>query len=69
MRLNDLSVIDKKHWLLHLNACIKDTPSVKKEANIFLKGGVLPNLKHPADIHDWLEQPETRIFLEVVNGR
>lgn len=58
--LNDLSLIDKAHWMLHINACIKDTPSIKREANVFLEGGVLPNIKHPSYIHDWLEQPERR---------
>ena len=62
--LNDLSLEDKKHWELHLNACIKDTPSVKKEVDVFLKGGILPKLAHPAHIHDWLEKPEMREKLE-----
>ena len=62
--LNDLSPVDKKHWELHLNACIKDTLSVKKEADLFLKGAVLPKLKHPSEIHDWLEKPEMRDELE-----
>ena len=62
MILNDLK--DKAHWILHLNATIKDTPSVKKEAEVFLSGAKLPNIKHPAYIHDWLEHPERRIEIE-----
>lgn len=66
--LNDLSPIDKAHWELHLKAALKDTPSLKKQVNVFLKGGKLPNLKHPADIHDWLEQPDRRLEIEAYNG-
>lgn len=66
--LNDLSPIDKAHWELHLNAALKDNPSVKKEVNKFLIGGELPNIKHPAYIHDWLEQPERKAEIEALNG-
>jgi len=66
--LSSLSLVDKNHWELHLNACVKDTPSVEKEANVFLKGGELPNLKHPSYIHDWLEHPELRTSIEALNG-
>ncbi len=66
--LNELTPIDKAHWQLHLNACIKDTPIVKKEADVFLKGGELPKLAHPSDIHDWLEYPERREEIEGLNG-
>ena len=64
MILNDLTAIDKAHWELHINACIKDAPSVKAEADVFLLGGELPKLAHPSYIHDWLERPEFRIELE-----
>jgi len=33
-----------------------------------LSRGELPNLKHPADIHDWLEKPERRTEIEALNG-
>lgn len=66
--LNDLSLIERKHWELHLNAAVKDNPSVKKEINVFLRGGELPNIGHPAHIHDWLEQPERRLEIEAYNG-
>lgn len=66
--LNDLSPIDKAHWELHLKAAIKDNPSVKREVNKFLRGGELPNIKHPAYIHDWLEQPDRRVEIEALNG-
>ena len=64
--LNDLSKIEKAHWKLHLNAALKDNPSLKEEIEVFIKGGELPNLKHPASIHDWLEKPNER--LEKIDG-
>lgn len=66
--LDDLSLIERKHWELHLNAAIKDTPSVRTQARIFLRNGELPNIKHPSDIHDWLEQPDRRLEIEAHNG-
>lgn len=68
LTLNDLPLIERKHWELHLNACIKDTPSVRQEADTFLLGGKLPNIKHPAYIHDWLEHPERRTEIEAYYG-
>lgn len=64
--LADLSPIDKAHWKLHLNAALKDNPSLKAEIEVFTKGGGLPNLRHPADVHDWFEKPDKRA--EVYNG-
>ena len=66
--LNKLTGIEKAHWELHLNATLKDNPSLKREIEVFLKGGELPDLKHPAYIHDWLEQPERRAEIEAYNG-
>lgn len=66
--LAGLSLIDKAHWELHLNAVKKDTPSVKTEVDKFLAGGKLPKITHPAYIHDWLERPEERVGIEVLNG-
>lgn len=66
--LNDLPLIERKHWELHLNAVKKDTPSLENEVEIFLIGGKLPNLKHPSYIHDWLEQPDRRVEIEALNG-
>jgi len=62
--LIDLAPQEREHWKLHLNAVIQDTPSVEKEANKFLKGSELPKIKHPAYIHDWLEQPDEREEIE-----
>jgi len=62
--LKDLPELEKKHWELHLNAVLKDTPSLSKEVNEFLTSKELPNLKHPSSIHDWLEKPERRPELE-----
>ncbi len=58
--LNDLSLVERDHWLLHLNAALKDTPALKAEIEVFTNGGELPSLKHPASIHDWLEHPGER---------
>lgn len=66
--LRELPEIERKHWELHLKAALKDTPALEKEINAFLKDGELPNLKHPSSIHDWLEQPDRRIEIEVLNG-
>ena len=66
--LNTLSSIKRKHWVLHLNAVMKDTPSLEKEVEKFLRGSELPNIKHPSYIHDWLEQPDRRIEIEAYNG-
>lgn len=66
--LNTLLAEDKTHWELHLNAALKDTPSLGKQVRVFLKGGELPNLEHPSFIHDWLEIPELRSRLEAWNG-
>lgn len=67
-RLADLSLLDRKHWELHLNVALKDNPLLEKEIEVFLIGGELPNIKHPAYIHDWLEQPERRAEIEALNG-
>jgi len=66
--LIDLSPIDRKHWELHLNAVVKDTPTLRKEVKIFLGGGELPNIKHPSYIHDWLEQPDRKVEIEAWDG-
>lgn len=66
MILNNLTAIDKAHWELHLRAVAEDTPSLKREVQVFLDGAELPKLGHPADIHNWLEKPEMR--LEKLNG-
>ena len=68
MKITELSLIDRKHWELHLNAALKDTPSLQRDVEIFTKGGELPNIKHPFLIHDWLEQPEKRLEIEAWNG-
>lgn len=68
MKLKDLAPIDKAHWELHLNTVLRDTLSLKKQIEVFLKGGELPNLKHPSSIHDWLEQPDRRADLEKIDG-
>ena len=63
-------VKDKAHWELHLKCAqkdLKENVTASKEIVDFLSSKtVLPDLKHPADIHDWLEYPERR--LEAFNG-
>lgn len=68
MIINDLSSVDKAHWMLHLKYVVKDTPSIKRETDAFLSGSKLPNIKHPSFIHDWLEHPEMRAMIEAWNG-
>lgn len=63
-RLSDLTIKERRHWELHLKATLEDTPALSKEIEGFLKGGELPNLEHPSDIHDWLEQPDRRVEIE-----
>lgn len=65
---NSLSAEDRSHWELHLNVALWDTPSHKKEVDVFLKGGELPKLNHPSYIHDWLKHPERRVEIEAYNG-
>ena len=59
-----LSPQESQHWLLHLDACIADTPEVKREAKVFINGGELPPIAHPFYIHDWLEKPKRRLEIE-----
>ncbi len=62
--LNTLSVRDKAHWLVHLNALKKQFPNDVILTNM-IKGSVaLPNIQHPCYIHDWWEHPEMRKELE-----
>lgn len=68
LTLNDLTPELKAHWELHLNALMKDTPTLKKDVRVLLRGGILPNIKHPSYIHDWMEQPEMRLEVEAWNG-
>jgi len=65
--INDLSLIDKKHWELHLNALKKDSPFVSAEVDkLLISAKEIPNLKHPSDIHEWFERPELRDRLEKI---
>ena len=67
--LKILPEIDKEHWKLHLNAALDDNPTLKTEIrNLLLSKVDLPNIKHPADIHTWLENPELRPGIEVSSG-
>lgn len=67
--LNDLTTTNKAHWELHLNAVIEDTPSLRRQVRRLLRGpDDLPNIRHPAYVHDWLEYPEMRTEIEAYNG-
>lgn len=60
MLLNKLAGIEKAHWELHLKAAQKDLGMTKEIRDFLSSKEQLPDLKHPADIHDWLEYPESR---------
>ena len=62
--LNELTGKEKAHWELHLKAAQKDLGMTKEIREFLSSKVILPNLKHPADIHDWLEEPERRIEIE-----
>lgn len=68
MIISDLSLAERAHWELHLNAALKDLPELKKEITTMLREGELPNIKHPSYIHDWLEQPERQTEIEAYDG-
>ena len=62
----------KAHWTLHLNAANVDwldSVSLRNQIRRYLRGqDELPNIKHPAYIHDWLEYPERRTEIEAWHG-
>lgn len=63
--LDKLLTNDKKHWELHLKAAQADLPVAKTAISEYLASKiVLPELKHPSYIHDWLEHPELRKDIE-----
>ena len=69
MLLSELTPELKAHWLLHLNATNIDLPALKNEIRAYIRSTAqLPNLKHPSYIHDWLEIPEMRTYLESLDG-
>lgn len=70
--INTLNTIDKNHYLLHLNAIIKDAEDVKDkeeqkriiaEAQDMIDSKALIPVNHPCYIHDWIEKPESRGIL------
>lgn len=66
--LNELTGLEKAHWELHLKYAQKDL-GMTNEIRDFLSSKVdLPNIKHPAYIHDWLEYPDMRLEIEEWNG-
>jgi hypothetical protein len=63
--LSSYTTVDLKHWELHLNAALKENPKLETEIQSYLTSKTqLPNLKVPYLIHDWLEIPEKRTWLE-----
>jgi len=65
MLLSALSLTDRNHWKVHLDALLKDNPSAKTEINRMITSKAqLPNIKHPSYIHDWFERPERRKEIE-----
>ena len=63
--LNQLTGVEKAHWQLHLNAAQNDGMVV---TGYLASTSQLPNIKHPAYVHDWLEFPERRTEIEAWNG-
>lgn len=67
--LIDLDLATRQHWLLHLTAADIDLPALKDEIRAYVRSTAeLPNIRHPAYIHDWLEHPEWRTIIEAWNG-
>lgn len=70
--INTLNIIDKNHYLLHLNAVIKDADDAKNEeereriiagAQDIIDNKILIFVKQPCHVHDWIEIPESRVTL------
>ena len=70
-----LSLVEQTHFRLHLNAVIKDAADIKDakerqrvlaEANDMLTGKVVIPTDEPYMVHDWIEQPKTRMV--ITNG-
>lgn len=69
VRLIEMTPELRNHWLLHLDAAGNDTPSNKNTIRQWVvQGNDIPNLYHPSLIHDWLEIPEIREYLESLSG-
>ena len=66
--LNSLIGTEKAHWELHLKVAQKDLPDNKEVSRFLSSNSRLPDIKHPAYIHDWLEYPERRAEIEALNG-
>ena len=58
----------KAHWNLHMNAVLRDSPQLEEEIKAFTDIGEYPNVKHPAYVHDWFENPGRRAELEAYDG-
>ena len=64
-KLIELTVEERNHWLLHLNALIDDNPSDEAAINQYVISGTdLPNVNHPMWVHDWWEHPDLRTWIE-----
>ena len=64
-KINDLTPELKAHWLLHLNVASAALPSLSSDIKKYIQGtSELPSLKHPSNIHDWLEHSEMRTEIE-----
>lgn len=66
--LKELTGTEKTHWELHLKAAQKDLGMTKEIRDFLSSKEQLPDIKHPSYIHDWLEYPERRAEIEVLNG-
>lgn len=73
--LSELPAVIRAHWRLHLDAALRDNlvdertveeaKRIDKEIKEFLKDKNLPNIKHLAHIHNWLEYPDRRSEMEI----
>ena len=66
----EISGADKAHYLLHLNAILKDAEGVKsrtererivKEAQDMATSKMVIPVMQPCELCDWIEKPETRV--------
>ena len=62
--LNELTGLEKAHWELHLKAAQRDLGMTNEIRDFLSSKEQLPNIKHPAYSHEWLEYPDRRAGIE-----
>lgn len=64
--LSSLVIEERRHWVLHLRAALKDIPGTGVVVRQWLRSEEgLPPLLHKSEIMEWLEHPERRPVIEV----